>query len=725
MRVVLLAALLGTVGCGDATADGAAVAAAGGGGSAASVGSGPSDAGLPPLACKPGEVEQSDHSCKPAGIAPNECAPGFAADGAAGCTPILPAGPCASGTMAIPGDSACHPPVPCAAGPWGDIPVAADTQYVDASYAGASDGSAQKPWPAIQKAVDAAKPGAIVAIAKGSYAGAVLGRPVVLWGKCPAEVTLFGGAQDNTIEIGAGADGSAIRGVAITQGKRAIRMAGVKQVVVDGVWIHDTGAYGIAVVNAGAVTGQAKLSRVLVERVRQLGVVGYGAALEVRDSVIRDVAQEGGAYGRGIEGNSQELPGTSLTVSRCVIERAFEAGIQLFGVPATVEQTVIRELKGPAACIHGAALGKTMPSLGVTGSLVAKCGGDGVASEGGTVTMSRSVARDLSGGAAIAVDQPAGPTTVAVDFSLVDGVAGQGVYFTSGTSLSLEGVIIRHVTDPPGGPQGGVAVGAATLDGPSALTKLSVRGSVLEAIASAGISLAGVDASITATRIRGLHGGDPLLGAVGIAVDPRHGSGAASIVTVSGSEIDDVTGFALEIGSSDVTVDSTWIHGISGRAGQGSGVLVLQRKDSPAPGVARFRRGKIEGNGILAAWALNAELHLEHSVVDVAPSGASLLGDGAIAQSFHSLPQRARLIVDESAILRAPRAGVSDFGGDVELHDTRVACSGLALDGEEQPKDGGGTSPYAFQDLGGNVCGCDHDEPCHVVSSKLTPPEPP
>ncbi|HZO15966.1 MAG TPA: hypothetical protein VFB62_21985, partial [Polyangiaceae bacterium] len=124
-------------------------------------------AGLPPdMPCAPAEAPNDSGVCIPAGVPSDGCGEGFVHDGDRGCEPILPPEPCEPGWLAVPGETRCREVTPCAQGTWGDIPVETDTEYVDASYAGMdSDGSALKPWTTIQAGIDAASPGAIVAIA--------------------------------------------------------------------------------------------------------------------------------------------------------------------------------------------------------------------------------------------------------------------------------------------------------------------------------------------------------------------------------------------------------------------------------------------------------------------------------------------------------------------------------------------------------------------------------
>ncbi|HZO13070.1 MAG TPA: hypothetical protein VFB62_07420, partial [Polyangiaceae bacterium] len=165
-------------------------------------------AGLPPdMPCAPAEWQSDDSSCIPAGVPADGCAAGFVHDGDRGCEAILPDAPCGAGSMAVPGETTCHEVVSCGTGTWGDIPVEPDTEYVDASYAGMdSDGSALKPWTSVQAAVDAAAPGAIVAIAEGSYSDVrISDAPVRLFGVCPGLVEIVGTGAGIAALIVAGA----------------------------------------------------------------------------------------------------------------------------------------------------------------------------------------------------------------------------------------------------------------------------------------------------------------------------------------------------------------------------------------------------------------------------------------------------------------------------------------------------------------------------------------
>src|SRR5262245_43627725 len=274
--------------------------------------------GLPPdMPCPPAEWLRDDGVCIPAGVPPDGCGEGFVHDGDRGCERILPDAPCPPGLMAVPGETVCREVAPCAAGTWGDIPVEPDTEYVDASYLGMdSDGSALKPWTTIQSAVNAASPGAIVAIAAGSYLEDVLvsGKTVRLWGVCPRDVEVVGtGAEIGALLILTGAAATEVRNVAIRGGAVGVVSSGSLDVVLDRVWVHDNASRGVNVQGDLGPTGIA-LNASLVEDNNEFGFFLEGTDATVEASVIRTTQPVQGLFGRGVNARSDTSTGVPATL---------------------------------------------------------------------------------------------------------------------------------------------------------------------------------------------------------------------------------------------------------------------------------------------------------------------------------------------------------------------------------------------------------------------------
>ncbi|MBI4702524.1 MAG: DUF1565 domain-containing protein [Deltaproteobacteria bacterium] len=272
-----------------------------------------------PVTCAPGELQQQDGSCRPAGIAPDGCAAGFVSDQASGCYAVLPDDACDEGRMAVPGEAACREVAPCGDSPFGAAPAEDGTEHVDAAYAGGdSDGSAAKPWTTIQQGIKAAAPGAVVAIAAGRYDENVIisGKAVVLWGRCPELVEIAGSASGTAaVFVKKSASGTEIRDLAVTGPKFGVGVSGSEGVVLDRVWIHDTGKRGLALENTLGSTG-VTLRRSLVEAASDIAVMAYGATISIEESVVRDT-RPGSGQGRGVVARL----GSTLSIRASAIER--------------------------------------------------------------------------------------------------------------------------------------------------------------------------------------------------------------------------------------------------------------------------------------------------------------------------------------------------------------------------------------------------------------------
>jgi hypothetical protein len=606
----------------------------------------------PPPTCD--GVALPDGSCLIAGV--TRCVDGFSGDTTAGCAPILPAAPCAPGTMALPGETECREVAPCGDGDFGDIIADANTQHVDVAFSGASDGSAAAPWASVQAALNAAQPGAVVALAAGVYMEDVLvDKAVTLWGRCPLLVEVVGVAEPAAVlVVGAGARvrGIAIRGPNVGLGVAAAEVEGRQ------LWIHDTGGQGIALSDAVTVP-ELSLEASLIESATTHGVVDFGGALIIDASVIRDTRSQAGAFGRGIE----LLPGASLWMTGSIVERNREVGVFANAASVSIAGSVVRD---------------QLPNDG------ASLGGKGVVAQSDVVRATlelndsvfernHDVAINTVGADAVIAD-----TTVRDVFALALG----------GRGMSLE-------THPMSAERSSVSVSSC----------------VIERTSHAGIVALGSDLTVDTSVVRDVvvDASDP--NARGISAQVSAETAQASQAIVRSSVVQGVWGAGVgAIGSSidisSVAVLDTLLTG----EGISRGINIqLNAADQPVHLYNVLVRGSAEfGVAIIDAAATLDLVHVEDSV---APSGG-IFGDGIVAES-------GEVIVIASRVARSGRAGMSCFGTKLSVGDTRLECNSIQLNGQEAA-DG---SPFAFDDLGNNTCGCgDTSELCKVLSSALAPP---
>ncbi|MBW2457778.1 MAG: right-handed parallel beta-helix repeat-containing protein, partial [Deltaproteobacteria bacterium] len=307
-----------------------------------------------PDSCAANETALPDGSCLFAGMGPEDCAPGFEHDGMVSCEPILPPEACPPGQLAVIGESSCREVSPCGDGTWGDIPVEASTQHVDGTYPGNdSDGTSARPWATIGQAYAAAAPQAIIAVAAGSYVEdlTIQNKPVRLWGRCPSLVEMVGTGQGvGAVTITTGAQGTEVRGLAITGAGAGVVSTGSTDVALEALWVHHTASVGVGTESSLGPTS-LRLVGSLVEGNHQMGVLSSGAQITIEGCVVRDtlpIAPDSynQRYGWGIAINAHPTMGdpAEALVRGCLIERNHAQGMVVDGAGATtVEGCVVRD----------------------------------------------------------------------------------------------------------------------------------------------------------------------------------------------------------------------------------------------------------------------------------------------------------------------------------------------------------------------------------------------
>ena len=248
--------------------------------------------------------------------------------------------------MAVPGELACRPVAPCGEATWSEVPVDATTQHVDAEFVGLSDGSAAAPWTTVADAVAAAAPGAIVAVAAGSYVEDIVveGKAVRIIGRCPAMVELVGGGGLAAVDIRAGATGTELATLAIRGPTIGVLLSGSENVVLDRVWIHDNPRRGVDAESALGPTS-ILLRDSLVEANGGTNVFVAGAAATIDRAVLRDAYAIDATGARGLAAQVDTVTGTPSVVHvvGSLIERNGDGGVGASGSELLIEDSAIRD----------------------------------------------------------------------------------------------------------------------------------------------------------------------------------------------------------------------------------------------------------------------------------------------------------------------------------------------------------------------------------------------
>jgi hypothetical protein len=470
-----------------------------------------SDASTPE--CSEGVVLASGECFAP-GIPAGDCASGFEAAGS-GCRAVLPAQPCAPGSMAVPGDTSCREVLPCGDPPYGDVPIEADSEFVDASYAGGdSDGTFERPWTTIQAGVDASLPGAIVAVAAGSYLEDVeiTEHPVRLRGRCPALSEVRGVGGFSVIEVlGGGASGTVIGGLAVRSDavQYGIGVSSAEDVVVDAVWVHDTGLPGV---QSDVATGAASLTvrGSLVERAGGVGVWTRGASVTVESTEVRDSVEDTiGGLGRGIVGvdNPDKRAKATVHVRNCLVRNTREVAIAVTGSDLDIEATAIHDTLPAGNGAYGigvlaqTTLDGVRSSLTLSSTVIERSHNSGVILMGSDASIETTTVRDVlagmdgRGGRGINVQFAAEtmtPSTASIRATLVERTSEVGLIVIE-SAATIDATWVRDTA-----PQSsdGLFGDAMVLLAPFTETSAHVTRSRFERSARAGTFSAGAALSI-------------------------------------------------------------------------------------------------------------------------------------------------------------------------------------------------------------------------------------
>jgi hypothetical protein len=671
---------------------------------------------VPAAGCVAPEVALADGRCMRPGARPEDCGAGFVHDGEYGCEPVLPEAPCAPGTMAVPGETACREVAPCGEGSWGDIPVDGATVYVDADYGGGDgDGSEARPWPTIGEAIAAAAPGALVAIAAGSYVGNVVvtGKPVRLRGVCPAQVTIVGTAAAvapcpaAAVCVTGGAHGSELRGVAIRGDANGIVVSAAEDLRIEEVWLHDNALRGIDV---EVIAGPASVHVVgsLLEQNHDVALLGAGTALTVERSVIRGTqpAQDG-EFGRGLSVQAC-LPAdgctgvvrASLSLVGSVIEQSHDIGVALLGADAVIDTTVIRG---------------TLPRAV-----------DQTAGRGLTLEADCSPACD-----------PATSAAATVTSSLVADSLDNGI-FVLGSQATVVATTVRD-TRPRASDQRegrGLVVQQACNDAPcssSLRSNVTVQRSLFERNTMVGLHVSASDAVVEGVVVRDTQAdGADAIGR-GLQVQARcddAGPCAPGLPSLVAREV--FVESSYEVGlvliGATTTMDDSVIRATQPRPVDGTfgrGVVVQipctfdMVCDPTVQAPVLLRTVSVEESHDMGIVVVSAGATVERSrIATTRPRTDGSHGDGVGVVADDGFP--ASVDVLGSRIESSARAGLASFGARAALSGSVLVCNAFDLNAQDYL----GT-PFSFDDAGGNACGCpEPDGPCKIDSAELSPPQP-
>jgi hypothetical protein len=317
---------------------------------------------------------------------------------------------CGPGQAHFPGESGCAPVgAACPSGEYANaLPADTPIIYVDDDAAPGGDGSLAAPYAALSDVDFRATGGAVVALAKGSYAGPIAADAgTLIVGACAPETRLTGVAGPIMQVVAVNDPGAPVtlRNLAIVDAPQmAVYVSAGRSAVLEGVWISGATDAGI-----------------LVE--------GADASVTARDLVIAGSRPVAGMFGTGVVA----LAGARFEAAGLIVADNLDAGLAAVGSQTTVSLTdaAIVDTRGTVAGADGRGIAvQDGASFTATRVLVEGNHSFGVfaTDTGTTVTLTESIVR-------------------ATDPQVEDGLFGRGLDVESGATLEASRVVVADNHD--------------------------------------------------------------------------------------------------------------------------------------------------------------------------------------------------------------------------------------------------------------------------------------
>lgn len=283
--------------------------------------------------------------------------------------------------------------------------------------------------------------------------------------------------------------------------------------------------------------------------------------------------------------------------------------------------------------------------------------------------------------------------------------------------MLVEGVVVRDTRpSQTGGQQGALGTGMQVLQafGQDEPSQLTVIGSIVERSANAAIAafdstLLVVDTIVRDTEKDAQHVGYGILAATDH--DPL------APVRIEGSLVENSKGAGILLLGVDATITATEVRGTEVNSLGVGYALGAQTNvlDTPTPTNALLRGLLIEDNEDAGIAVFGSSLRVDGAVIrDTVPSASGDFGDAIQLQSHRK--RRAEATLVSLLTERSSRAAISSFGATVYVEAAMLTCQAFDLSVED-------TDDFAHAlELGDfDVCGCDELTSCHVDSAGLSP----
>lgn len=335
------------------------------------------------------------------------------------------------------------------------------------------------------------------------------------------------------------------------------------------------------------------------------------------------------------------------------------------------------------------------------------------------VLLDRVVIRNTADFGLVVSDQ-LGDASVRLERSLLEATTGAAI-ITEGGQLSMDRSVVRF-TQPFPDQTAGVGLDAQPGSMGGQPSVVSVTGSLLEQNRAVAAFAQGSDLTIVDSVIRDTL---PMLADLssgdGIVVTDDPFTSAPSTLYVSGSYIAHNYESGILVNGADTVIHGTTIVDTRPTEDEGiagAGIALQPDLALSTATAATVSRSFIKDSASFGIVVAGVDATLSGVVVRSTAGRPKDdgFGDGILVSSS-GLPASA--VIDGVVVHDSQRAGIATFGAAVDLSGTLLECNAVPINAEDF--DG---ATVSLRDHGGNVCSCDGtDQSCAAQSANLAPPE--
>ncbi|KYF53190.1 hypothetical protein BE08_38670, partial [Sorangium cellulosum] len=299
-----------------------------------------------------------------------------------------------------------------------------------------------------------------------------------------------------------------------------------------------------------------------------------------------------------------------------------------------------------------------------------------------------------TGSRGLDVEDPYGPTSVAIRASLVESARELGVY-VGGSEATIEATVVRD-TEPLR--DGRYGHGIHVQYDPESRTRSTValRSSLVERNRDVGIGVVGSDAAIEATVVRGTQPrGD---GTHGVGIAARHDDAAPqerAKVTLRASLVEQNRDFGVHVIGSEATIEATVVRDTQPSSDDmgGWGLAIVNGPASQGRTEVTLRASLLEYNHASSVGVIGSDVAIESTIVRATqPLIDGTGGVGIDVEIDPATEERATLALRASVLEDNSTFGIRVVGSDATIETTVVrdthedgdgrAGNGVAVDAD-------------------------------------------